>query len=350
MRPPEMRPPELLETDRLRFRPPKLQDADWLFTTYAQDDDVTRYLAWKSHGSIEETREFLARCEKVWADGTSFPWRLERKDTGEGIGMIELLPGGAMPGMGYVLAKAHWGQGFMTEALTAVTEWVLKQPGIHRCWAICDEDNPGSARVMEKSGYRYEGLLRRWGHHPAHGELPRNCHVYSRIPEDVEEEARREDPPRDATVTLREITEDTVRPILKLKVAETQRRFVADNAISLAEANFSPAAWPRAIYADETPVGFLMLYDAHLLPEDQRKSFYYLWRFMIDERYQRSGFGRRAIELLVDHVRSRPGAQQLALTFVPGPGAPSRFYRTLGFRETGKEHDGELEMVLDLAP
>ncbi len=65
----------------------------------------------------------------------------------------------------------------------------------------------------------------------------------------------------DATVSLREVTKDTVRTIIRLKVAPAQEHFVASNAFSIAEAHFSDIAWFRAIYAGETPVGFIMLAD-----------------------------------------------------------------------------------------
>jgi diamine N-acetyltransferase len=150
---------------------------------------------------------------------------------------------------------------------------------------------------------------------------------------------------RDATVTMREITAATVNTILKLKVAPTQEQFVANNAVSIAQAHFSNHAWFRAIYADETPVGFLMLHDE---PEGAEGPVYYLWRFMIDARYQKLGFGRQAIQLLIAHVRTRPNATELLLSYVPQAGGPQPFYESLGFVHTGREDDGELEMRLTL--
>ena len=104
-------------------------------------------------------------------------------------------------------------------------------------------------------------------------------------------------PGSDALVTLREVTADTFWPIAQLKVRPDQEQFVAPNAFSIAEAYFEPKAWFRAIYADETPVGFVMLLD------DTEKPEYYLWRYMIDERYQKLGFGRQALLLVIDYVR-----------------------------------------------
>lgn len=149
-------------------------------------------------------------------------------------------------------------------------------------------------------------------------------------------------PGPDAVVTLREITKETVRSIIDLKVAPAQDNFVAPNAVSIAQAHFDDKAWFRAIYADETPVGFVMLFD------DAEKPFYYLWRYMIDAKYQGKGYGRSAINLLVDYVKTRPGAKELLVTYVPGEGSPEKFYEKAGFVNTGVEHDGEWEMKLTL--
>ena len=144
-------------------------------------------------------------------------------------------------------------------------------------------------------------------------------------------------------VSLREITKETLRSITALRVAPAQERLVATNAESIAEAYFSrDVAWFRAVYAGDTPVGFVMLEDN---PAEGR---YYLWRFMIDARYQGRGFGRRAIELLIEHVRTRPGATTLMTSCVPGPGSPCPFYERLGFVYTGEVDDGELVMRLPL--
>lgn len=147
-------------------------------------------------------------------------------------------------------------------------------------------------------------------------------------------------PSRDAVVSLREVTADTLRSILRLKVSPQQEQFVADNATSIAQAHFEPKAWFRAIYADETPVGFVMLYD------DTEKPEYFLWRYMIDSRYQGLGFGRQALLQVIDHVRGRPGATEMLLSYVPAEGSPEPFYAGLGFVNTGEIEDGENVMRL----
>jgi diamine N-acetyltransferase len=145
-----------------------------------------------------------------------------------------------------------------------------------------------------------------------------------------------------AEVTLREITRDTVWPIMNLEVAENQRHLVAPNAMSIAEAHFEPRAWFRAIYADDEPVGFIMLFDD---PDTPR---YYLWRMMIAEGQQRRGYGTGALELLVDYVRTRPNATELTVGSIPGDGSPQPFYEGFGFVDTGEVKGSEVILRLEL--
>ena len=145
------------------------------------------------------------------------------------------------------------------------------------------------------------------------------------------------------TVELREVTAETVREICRLVVAPGQDRFVAPNAVSIAEAYFHPTAWFRAIYADDEPVGFLMLDD------DDAKPLYTLWRLMIADGFQGQGYGKRAVELLTEYVQTRPGATALMTSWVPGDGGPAEFYRKLGFEPTGEMDEGERVMRRGLA-
>ena len=152
----------------------------------------------------------------------------------------------------------------------------------------------------------------------------------------------------DSKVTLREVTADTLGAVLALEVFDPQRSFVASNAKSIAQAHFHKEAWFRAIYADEVPVGFVMLHDENLRDEVRQNDYYFLWRLMIDRRYQKLGFGRRAMQLLIEHVKQRPNAKTLLSSFRSGRNSPEGFYAKLGFKRTGNEHAGEIEIGLDL--
>jgi diamine N-acetyltransferase len=134
-----------------------------------------------------------------------------------------------------------------------------------------------------------------------------------------------------------------MRDILRLKVAPNQEQFVASNAVSLAQAHFEPVTpWYRAVYADDIPVGFLML------EYNTEEEFHFLWRFMIDAQYQKHGYGRQALELLFAHVKTIPKADALYTSCVPGEGSPGAFYEKMGFVYTGEEEDGELYMKRSL--
>jgi diamine N-acetyltransferase len=147
-----------------------------------------------------------------------------------------------------------------------------------------------------------------------------------------------------AQVSLREITGETVLAICRLSdtLSEPQKRMVAPNAISIAQAHFSQHAWFRAIYADEEPVGFIMLYDN---PDEPT---YFLWRLMIAAPHQRKGYGRKAIEHLIEYVRTRPVATELLVSCGEGEDSPEGFYRSLGFRRNGRMEGHEVVLSLTL--
>ena len=142
-----------------------------------------------------------------------------------------------------------------------------------------------------------------------------------------------------SVLELREVTKANLREILRLKVAPEQEKFVASNAISIAQAHFDPEiAWFRGIYDGDAPVGFLMLDD------NPATRTYMLWRFMIDARYQGRGHGRGALELLFAHVKTRPGAVEILTSCVDAPGGPGPFYEQMGFAYTGAVEEGERVM------
>ena len=116
-------------------------------------------------------------------------------------------------------------------------------------------------------------------------------------------------------VSLRPITAQSVRSVCSLTVAKDQEGFVAPNAVSLAQALFSPNAWYRAIYLAEQPVGFVMLEDESLLPTRAELPKVRLWRFMIDARFQGQGIGKAS--MLRKRLANTPRSDGLWL-FVAG--------------------------------
>jgi RimJ/RimL family protein N-acetyltransferase len=160
-----------------------MADAVAIFDGYARDPDTVRYLAWRPHASLDETRQFLARSAADWGRGAAFAYAICRPDTAQPFGMIEIErhPERFRANFGYVISRAYWGQGYAAEALSRLVEWALTQPGIWRAAAFCDIENRASARVMEKAGMAFEGVLRRWSLHPNVSPKPRDCLSYAKV-------------------------------------------------------------------------------------------------------------------------------------------------------------------------
>ncbi len=186
-----MQPPTTFETERLLLRLPILDDAETIFKLYAQDVEVTRYLTWKPHSELGQTRAHVERCIANWEQGSRFAWVIALKDLSGFqkpdrstipllVGMIEMRINRFEAVLGYVLARPFWGQGIMTEAVRTLIGWALAQPEIYRVSATCDWENRASARVMEKAGMQREGLRRRGVLHPNISDAPRDCWLYAK--------------------------------------------------------------------------------------------------------------------------------------------------------------------------
>lgn len=170
-----------LEGNRICLRAPTLGDAEAIFEEYATDPEVTRYLTWTARKGLGDVAEFLHDLLERNRSGKEFNWAISRLDEDRLIGMISARITGHRVELGYVLGRSHWNQGFMSEAVTTITEWMLSEPEFYRVSAVCDTENAGSARVLEKSGFEREGILRSYMIHPNVSPQPRDCLVYGRV-------------------------------------------------------------------------------------------------------------------------------------------------------------------------
>ncbi len=152
------------------------------------------------------------------------------------------------------------------------------------------------------------------------------------------------------TVTLRELTDANVDSVLELRTTPDQERFVSSVANSIAEAAAHPEGnpWYRAVYADERPVGFVMLsWDVRPQPPHINGPWF-LWRLLINSRHQRLGYGQEVVHQVVELVRGQ-GGTELLTSYAPGDGSPAGFYARLGFVPRGDvDPDGEIILCLDL--
>jgi diamine N-acetyltransferase len=147
-------------------------------------------------------------------------------------------------------------------------------------------------------------------------------------------------------VSLRPITDANREAVEALAVTPDQRRFVSGVRESILEAADHPDAralyW--AIYAEETPVGFVMIADEVGSPEYIAQ---YLWKLLIDERFQRRGFGTATLDLIVEYFRTR-GVGTMWTSSVQGEGSPVAFYERYGFERTGDLHGDEILLRLEI--
>jgi RimJ/RimL family protein N-acetyltransferase len=172
-------PPESFTTDRLLLRKPRAEDAPAMFATYGQDPEVTRYLAFRPHREVKDAEEAIARSLENWDSGKSHTWLIFRRDSDELVGAISARHDQGL-NFGYLLARPFWGRGFMSEALNAITAWAFAQPSVFRVWAVCDCENRASARLLDRNGFRQEGILRKWSLHPNVSDVPRDCYCYAK--------------------------------------------------------------------------------------------------------------------------------------------------------------------------
>jgi len=177
----KLRPPENMETERLLLRPIETGDAVAVFETYANDPQVTRFAAWVPHATVGETQRYLQVCEIAWREGTAFPWALVRKSDDTLIGSAELRMDDHKAEIGYLIARPLWGQGYASEAATALVDWAFAQEEVCRVWASCDAENLASARVLEKAGLVFEGRIQRWLRRPGRGGDPRDVLFYAKV-------------------------------------------------------------------------------------------------------------------------------------------------------------------------
>ena len=145
-------------------------------------------------------------------------------------------------------------------------------------------------------------------------------------------------------VTLQQLTDENREAVEALAVAPGQERFVSDVRESMRQAAAEPGAqaiqW--AIHEDEQPVGFVMIAD-EIAGLDSIVHF--LWKLLIDQRYQRHGYGTATLDLIVAYFRDR-GAGEMYTSAGQGDGSPIPFYERYGFQRTGEEHGGEVMLRL----
>lgn len=264
------------------------------------------------------------------------------RETGATLGdlALHLSWGGRTAEVGYNFTPEQWGQGYASEALGRLVEYLFDDLGVTRVFGGLHPDNKASAMVLERNGFLFEGHTRSsyWD-----GDDCSDDWIYGLLKEDWDAwRSRRRDAPE--SVRLIELSLENERQVYKLRTHKTQEAFVAPMERSYADALFpeivdgaplEPKMW--GVEADGEYVGFVMIArrtEAHPVP--------YLWRLLIDRLHQRRGIGRKVLDLVAVECLAM-GDATLLTSWVEGRGSPHSFYESHGFELTGRIVDGETE-------
>ncbi len=145
-------------------------------------------------------------------------------------------------------------------------------------------------------------------------------------------------------ITLCPVSSSDWLAVVKLSVADSQRHFIASNAFSLAQAAYTPNVYPLSIYAGNMLIGFAMYgYD-----QDFQPPMWGIWRFMIDQRYQKQGYGRQALSSLLQKLAAERGHGTVYISAVPENTVAIALYESAGFRRTGELIEGEVLLTISL--
>lgn len=175
--------PEKLYTPRLELRSADPDDALALHASYFSSPEASRYLGRRPHRELTQTQALLDRmCVAAWIEqASSCAWVVANRFTHEAVGIVFASAKRHIVEIHYGMAVDHHRQGFATEAVAALTHWLLEIPHIQRVWTAVDVEHTATRRVLEKIGFLSEGLLRSWAILPAFGAQARDAVPYSLV-------------------------------------------------------------------------------------------------------------------------------------------------------------------------
>ncbi len=354
-----------LERDGIRLEPLTLAHEDGLRKAAA--DGELWNIRVTSVPEPEETRAYIESALKQRAEGSRLAFAVVDAATGEVIGSTsyhDIVPAIKRVEIGWTwYAKSRQRSNVNTLCKLMLMQHAFETLGSAVVGWRASHMNFASQRAIERLGAKRDGAIRH--HAPLRDGGVRDTVMYSMLAAEwpaakAKLEARLTQGgatettlTRDAKITLAEITKDNVKPIVRMNPGAVGERMVATNGISIAQGTYSKNAWFRAVMANDTPVGFVMLLDPTLdieaaKAEEAALDSLYIWRFMIEFKHQGKGYGEQVMKLIVERAQSMPAIHTVSLSYVLRDGNAKSFYERMGFRETGKVTGGEMEMVLTL--
>jgi ribosomal-protein-alanine N-acetyltransferase len=175
--------PETLYTPRLELRSAEPPDALTLHASYFSSAEASRFLGRLPHSTLTQTQALLDRmCMAAWNEPTSScAWVVVDRFTHEAVGIVFAFAKRHVVEIHYGVGLDHHRQGFATEVVGAVANWLLNKPSIQRVWTAVDVEHVATQRVLEKIGFQSEGLLRSWAVLPAFGAQARDAVPYALV-------------------------------------------------------------------------------------------------------------------------------------------------------------------------
>lgn len=154
-------------------------DGPLIFRAWGHDPGNFTYLTARAFSDSDDASRYLTR---LFPGGESRAFHVVHASHGI-IGMVKVNLTGHRSAIGYVIHRPFWGNGFATAAVTQATAMIEEMPQIARIWATCSLENRASARVLEKCGFEYEGILRKWVTYPAQGDKAFDNYSYVKVPQ-----------------------------------------------------------------------------------------------------------------------------------------------------------------------
>ena len=199
-----------IATERLTLRRFEIEDAENMFYNWENDPEVTKYLTWPAHESVDTTESILKEWISKYDEKDFYQWAIELNDLEQPIGTISAIKIDERVEsveIGYCIGKSFWNNGYMTEALTAIIRFFINEVGAGRVWARHDTENPNSGKVMAEAGMDYEGTLRHAGFN---NQGICDEAVYAKVRSAALDEEPEEEIPEQQAVTTKVMGEDGV--------------------------------------------------------------------------------------------------------------------------------------------
>lgn len=153
-----------IKTERLILSKYELDDYTDAYNNWCKEDVVAKYVTWEAHKSFEETKEFIKSEVDSYGPDT-YKWIVRIKETNEAIGgitVVHLKKNDLRAELGYCYGSKYWGNGYATEALKAVINYLFNKVGLELIVIDHMAQNPASGRVMQKAGLHYVATLPKW--------------------------------------------------------------------------------------------------------------------------------------------------------------------------------------------